>query len=250
MPMSRTSASGVSAPLRLFWSVYACVYDAIWDAPLTDAIMQEVFRTVPGAISSVSLAVDLGCGTGLSARVLAACGYEVTGVDACEQMLARATGRHRIDRAVRADAAASGLPARSADLVCACNVLQLPARPEGVLEEADRLLRQNGLLVCAWPVSGLTLTRLFAADMRTGRGGVSSCVAAALRLAVGLVGAPMGARSHDGDEVRACVGAWALRRGYRVVDQGVAAGVSEYAVLRSLHDVPARDMGTSGREAV
>ena len=60
----------------------------------------------------------------------------------------------------------------------------------------------------------------------------------------------MGARSHDGDEVRACVGAWALRRGYRVVDQGVAAGVSEYAVLRSLHDVPARDMGTSGREAV
>ena len=46
-------------------------------------------------------ALDFGCGTGRSTRLLAACGYDVTGVDVSESMVERArlldaTGRYRL----------------------------------------------------------------------------------------------------------------------------------------------------------
>ena len=232
--MTRMADEEPSLPLRWFWNAYARAYDFIWDSPLTEAIMREATRAVPKAGSRASCAVDLGCGTGLSARALDSRGYDVVGVDSCGCMLSRAVAYGRVSRVVLTDAASSGLADASAGIVCAANVLHLHARPTDVLDEAHRLLVPGGVLLCVWPADTLTLGYLLSADMRAGRGAASALAAAACRLAFGVMGAPLGARRQVSEEVRACVGTWALGRGYRVIDQGVAERVSEYAVMRKV----------------
>lgn len=91
---------------RRFWAVYAAVYDIIWDSPVSSDLAALVAGTARGAPSDT--AIDLGCGTGLlSGRVR---GVRV-GVDSSPEMLRRAVQRGRIDTALVADAAATGLAA-------------------------------------------------------------------------------------------------------------------------------------------
>ena len=93
--------------------------------------------------------VDLGTGTGLLARALAARGCRVTGVDQDEAMLkaAEAAGggpRYRLARAEE-----SGLPEASAELVTAATCWHWFDRPAAA-REAARLLAPGGrLLVCS-----------------------------------------------------------------------------------------------------
>lgn len=220
--------------LTLFWRAYAGVYDLIWDSPLTGRINERL--VAKEALHGLSgRAVDLGCGTGLAARHLAALGYEVVGVDLSAAMLLRAERRGRLarDRCLRADAANTGLPDAAFDVALVSNVLQLHPAPREALDEAARLVRPGGTLILAWPAEDLSLTGMFVYDLRSGRGLARSVLAAALRLVIGIPGALAGARRWRGSEVRATVGTWALDRGMTVLDQGTAEGITEFASLRA-----------------
>jgi SAM-dependent methyltransferase len=93
---------------------------------------------------------DVGCGTGISTRLLAERGYDVVGVDPNEAMLekARAAGGARY---VKGEAAATGLPDASVDLVTVAQAfhwfdLGLAFR------EMRRILRPGGWCAAFWNV--------------------------------------------------------------------------------------------------
>lgn len=112
-------------------------------------------------------AVDLGCGWGTLSFALAARCPEVVGVDFAEAAVAIC--RLRLEREpreglrfVRADAAATGLPAGEWDLVVAADLVEhlSPADTRRVYREAHRLLRAGGRFVVWTPNPGHFLERL------------------------------------------------------------------------------------------
>lgn len=102
------------------------------------------------AVPRGGVAVDLGCGTGISTRLLAERGYEAVGVDPNETMLDQAR-RAGGGRYVRGEAAATGLPDASADLVTVAQAFHwfdIPA----TMRELHRVLRPGRLTVAYWNV--------------------------------------------------------------------------------------------------
>jgi SAM-dependent methyltransferase len=79
---------------RTFGAAYASIYDAMYAEKdyrrevdvIVDAFVRHADGTPPGG--GVRTVLDLGCGTGNHALLLAARGYSVTGVDLSPQMLA------------------------------------------------------------------------------------------------------------------------------------------------------------------
>ncbi len=95
-------------------------------------------------------AIDLGCGTGACALVLAELGYNVTAVDGSSGMLAQArkeaATRGLAVSFVQSDMDSVSLPTGAADVVCIRNVLWTLERPDKALHVAHRLLRPGGTL--------------------------------------------------------------------------------------------------------
>lgn len=95
--------------------------------------------------------VDLGCGTGSLAVLLAARGYSVTASDISPEMVQRA--RHKAAAAgvtievEVADAAAPELPARSADVVLVRHLAWTLPHPQAAIATWASLLRPHGRLV-------------------------------------------------------------------------------------------------------
>jgi SAM-dependent methyltransferase len=129
--------------------------------------------------------VDLGCGTGLIARSMTEAGFAVTGVDLDASMLRRARRTGRLARMIRADAACTGLDARSADAVVAVNVVHVHPDPAALLAEARRLAAPEAMIVLVWPAATATHERLNAVDRALGRSRVSVLLADAARGAIG-----------------------------------------------------------------
>lgn len=101
------------------------------------------------------LVVDLGTGTGLSARAWATRAEHVIGVEANPAMVAEARAQTRQSNVsyVEAYADRTGLPAGEADLVT-CSQSFHWMQPEPTLEEAVRLLREGGVFAAYdydWP---------------------------------------------------------------------------------------------------
>lgn len=93
--------------------------------------------------------VDVGCGTGISARLFAARGYRVTGVDPSPEMLAEARAAGGGPHYVLGEAAATGLATNSADLIVAAQALHWFDMPL-VLGEWQRLLRPGAACAALW----------------------------------------------------------------------------------------------------
>ncbi|MGH9443213.1 MAG: class I SAM-dependent DNA methyltransferase [Thermoanaerobaculia bacterium] len=84
---------------RPFSSVYASAYDALYeqkDYPAECDLLEEAFRR-HGA-SKIDRVVDLGCGTGSHAILLAERGYRVVGVDRSPEMIRIAEAKARARR--------------------------------------------------------------------------------------------------------------------------------------------------------
>jgi len=97
-------------------------------------------------------AADVGCGTGLFTRLLAARGIDVVGIDPNEDMLAeaRAAGGARY---VRGEASATGLADASVSLVTVAQAFHwIPIEP--ALAEFSRVLRPGGRVAAIWNLRG------------------------------------------------------------------------------------------------
>lgn len=107
---------------------------------------QIVDFMVPAAART---AVDLGAGTGLFTRLLAARGLEVAAVDPSASMLGPLRRAVPSATVVQATAEDTGLPAGQADLVTCAQAWHW-IDPDAGSAEAGRLLRPGGTLALVW----------------------------------------------------------------------------------------------------
>jgi len=211
--------------------MYASAYDFIWDSLLTATVGLYVTKLLP----SGQTAVDLGCGTGLSSAWLQGVGYQVIGVDASPEMLRRALRAGRVDRAVLSDAVGCGLGLECADVVLAVNLLQVHSRPGEVLDQAQRLLKPGGVLVCVWPSASASISRLFLAEVNLGRPWLSAASAFLARVAIGLIGLPYRARRLSSEAVENVVDHWIASNGMDVIDAGSVMAIEDFRVISRAH---------------
>jgi ubiquinone/menaquinone biosynthesis C-methylase UbiE len=90
---------------------------------------------------------DVGCGTGISTRLLAARGRPVVGIDPNPQMLARAQAKG--GEYLRGEATATGLAAASVDLVTVAQAFHW-FDVEPTLRELQRILKPGGWCAAFW----------------------------------------------------------------------------------------------------
>jgi SAM-dependent methyltransferase len=93
--------------------------------------------------------VDIGCGTGISSRLFARHGYGVTGVEPNAAMLAKAVESGGGPKYLPGDAAHTGLPDASADLITCAQALHWLAMDQ-CAPEWKRVLKQNGACAAFW----------------------------------------------------------------------------------------------------
>lgn len=161
-----------------FWDAQAQRFDEAPDHGLLDATVRRRWRellatVLPPAPATVA---DLGCGTGTITVLLAADGYDVTGVDLSGAMVA-AAGAKAASAGVPAtlhhgDAACPPLEPGSVDVVFARHVLWALPDPPAVLGRWIELLRPDGRLVLVeghWS-TGAGLTADQATDLVTAHG--------------------------------------------------------------------------------
>jgi len=150
------------------------------------AQIQRLLEHVPTRPTDV---LDLGCGPGVSAFVLAEhTGANVVGLDYSQRMVARAKAAHRSEfvhlpnvRFLCGDACALDLPDASVDLITGHSFLYLVSDRPAALREARRVLRPGGTLVfmepsaggflptAAWTSRGAALPHLLRAPWQTTR---------------------------------------------------------------------------------
>jgi SAM-dependent methyltransferase len=138
---------------------FAGGYDV--NRPSPPAALLDVL-SLEAQLERPQLVVDLGSGTGLSTRAWAERADEVVGVEATDEMRARAerTTTARNVRYVQGYAQETGLPSGEADVVT-CSQSFHWMEPEPTLAEVARLLRTGGVFaaydydwppVCNWEV--------------------------------------------------------------------------------------------------
>ena len=136
------------------FSGFADLYDAVRPVPPT-ALADVIIRYADGDRPVV--AVDLGCGTGLSTRWAAGWASEVVGVEPSDVMRIRAESVTSLSnvRYVAGWSNATDLADASADVVLAVQALHW-MEPSSTFTEVARILRPGGVfaaLDCDWPPS-------------------------------------------------------------------------------------------------
>ena len=142
----------VPASIRIaFWSLIGRMWDE--QAPTGPHVQRVVNITRSRLPLSTARILDVGCGAGLYSVALAESGYDVTGVDAAQGMLARArlkvtpalSSRLRFDEE-NLDRRLTLAPA-TFDGAVAISVLQAVQHPYQAAREILRVLKPGGMLV-------------------------------------------------------------------------------------------------------
>lgn len=131
----------------------AAAYDAWYETPL-GALCGDLEKDAILRMADVrprEMVLDIGCGTGFFSLELARHGARVVGVDSSAGMLEVAREKARREKLPVSfhQAGADSLPfaSRSFDLVLGVTVLCFAGRPDSILWEAHRLLKDSGRIV-------------------------------------------------------------------------------------------------------
>ena len=119
-----------------------------WRPSYPPALLDWIAATA-GLCAGASVA-DIGCGTGISARLFAGRGFVVTGVEPNAEMRARAEPAPGV-RYLPGEASATGLPAGSFDLAAAGQAFHWFPIPE-TLREFSRILKPGGWCAAFWNI--------------------------------------------------------------------------------------------------
>ena len=168
----------VSEATAAAWDAEAEGFDDQPDHGLADLLVRDAWwsllsQVLPAAPARV---LDVGCGTGSLAVLLAEHGYEVIGVDLSPQMVARASQKaqvHEVEVAFEVGDAADPPVQGVFDVVLARHVVWALADPSSALERWLGLLVPGGVLVLVeglWHTgAGITSADLLAlVSARTG----------------------------------------------------------------------------------
>jgi SAM-dependent methyltransferase len=156
-------AAAVKEVVRRHWDGRAADFDAAPNHGLHSPEQRAAWlgRVRAWAGDEPVDALDVGCGTGFLALLLAELGHRAVGVDAAEEMLTRARTKARdlgVDAPFRrADADALPFDDGVFDLVVERHVIWTLPDPSGALREWRRVLRPGGRLVLvegAWGRAG------------------------------------------------------------------------------------------------
>lgn len=176
-----------------FWSMYARVYDAIWDSPISDRLAAAVCSV----LEPTARTLDMGCGTGLVARLLTSRGTAVIAVDPSNAMIDRCRGRSAADLYLVAAEPPEGLVWESAALI---NVLHVCDDAWALL--SSTVSRTPGRVAVIWPHDAVSLFDLARWERSGGLGWLRVLRCAVLRLAIGVPGGILGARRRGGEDIR------------------------------------------------
>jgi 2-polyprenyl-3-methyl-5-hydroxy-6-metoxy-1,4-benzoquinol methylase len=116
--------------------------------------LTDVFLKLVRRIDGVKSICDLGCGNGHITGRLAACGYDVTGVDASASGIAIAHRVYPTASFIQARINSDLHQIGEFDLVISSDVIEHLYRPSDLLEAARSLLKPNGHVVIGTPYHG------------------------------------------------------------------------------------------------
>ena len=136
---------------------------AFWEsfAPRYDRFMrrlgrgyQQLTERICAAVRAESRVVELATGTGLIALAIAPRVKSVVAIDLSPAMISEARDKAAAAAVANADfrvadATDTGLPAHSADVVIACNVLHVMPDPERLVREILRIVKPDGMALVA-----------------------------------------------------------------------------------------------------
>src|SRR4051794_3463820 len=141
---SSTSVGEVPTPDRELWETHA----GWWQAAFTDGADAEYAeQIVPMAaqhLAGASSVLDVGTGEGQLARVAAAAGARVVGVDPSWAQLVEAGRRAGGPAYVKGEAVALPFPAGAFDAALACLVFEHIEGVDAAIAEVGRVLRPGG----------------------------------------------------------------------------------------------------------
>lgn len=134
-----------------FYDSISPFYDELFVSHAIHAdAMCEIIKSVFNPRTSSVKILDLGCGTGLVSKKLAANGYDVSGVDiSCQSLQIFPRDNPHINTV---QAEASVLPFRAArfDAVVCLGAWRHFRNPSKVIEEISKILKRNGICVIGY----------------------------------------------------------------------------------------------------
>ena len=158
--MAGTNADAVKAAVTAHWNRRAADFDTGPSHGLLNPAQDQAWRSLLHRLAPpvpMLDVLDVGCGTGFLALLLAEAGHRATGIDLAGEMLAqatdKATARGLPVRFMPADAEAPPFAAASFDLIVERHVLWTLPHPERALAAWHELLRPGGqvaLVEGAW----------------------------------------------------------------------------------------------------
>jgi 2-polyprenyl-3-methyl-5-hydroxy-6-metoxy-1,4-benzoquinol methylase len=146
----------VAVQVRQLFDAKAATWSSKYadQGPLTDRLARFAVA-VDRHVTPGGTVLDLGCGTGELARLMAVVGLRVTGSDISAEMLGRAMTADpggAVDWVqLRPDWQTLPFPAGEFDAVVASSVIEYVDDPVAVLQECGRLLRPGGVVLCTAP---------------------------------------------------------------------------------------------------
>src|SRR5438093_6614101 len=146
--MTATQAQGSSAVQGALWGAAAEDWASLME-PQGRALFDAVLGS--GLFASGARVLDVGCGSGLFAQLIAARGCEVAGLDASEPLLAIARRRSPTAPFHHGDLEALPFPDEHFDIVTGMNSFQYATDPRHALAQARRVTKRGGhVIVAVW----------------------------------------------------------------------------------------------------